>query len=56
MDESQVKRGQEHATNLEKQVQDKEDKERARNMEHYPNNLILSKSYPILSYPNLLLP
>ena len=49
MDEFGVKRGQEHATNQKRKVQDKEDKKRARNMETYPNNLILSKPYPILS-------
>ena len=48
------KRGKEHATNLEKQIQDKEDKERARNMEHYIRHY--PKPYRILSkLPYLIL-
>ena len=43
MDEIGVKRGQKHATNQKRKVQDKEDKESARKEE------TLSKPYPILS-------
>ena len=46
MDEFEVKRGKDHATNLEKQVQDKEDKERDAKIASRRNDKARAKHVP----------